>query len=297
VFPPKPHDQRLDLNRQLVGLPVRPAAAIGQADGAEVLVSLEDLVAGLARDVELAAQHRHLLAAQKAGHEPNTLIHLGTLLPRHFALPQSAEVLPMCPERTVTHPSGRALVSSGVSGLLFQSAGKTAVINGKGLRDGNAMQSAGERVATSGATRTGEITIREIVESYIAEYAGRDTTRVQRLTWWLGRLGGVTLADLCDDQIYIALHDLAAQRGRYVAGVDADGKPIYKSKRAPLGPATINRNAAALGAVLTWSVKRRIASRGWDSLQAPRAPAREQRARPVPVERGMGRAACRVQAV
>jgi integrase len=91
------------------------------------------------------------------------------------------------------------------------------------------------------------------------------TTRPQRLGWWVAKLGGITLADLCDDQIYFALQDLAAQRGRFFAGVDADGKPIYKSKRGPLSPATINRYAAALGAVLTWSVKRRIAPRGWDN--------------------------------
>src|SRR5215831_424275 len=108
VLAPQPHDQRLDLNRQLVGLPVGPAAAVGQADRSEILVALKDLIAGLARDIELAAEHCHLLAAEEAGHEPDAFIHLGTLLPRHFALPQSAEVLPMCPERTVTHLSGRA---------------------------------------------------------------------------------------------------------------------------------------------------------------------------------------------
>src|SRR5262249_48543580 len=108
VLTPEPHDQRLDLDRELVGLPVGPAAAVGQADGAEVLVTLKDLVAGLGRDAELAAKDCHLLAAEEAGHNPDAFIHLGTLLPRHFALPQSAEVLPMCPERTVTHLSGRA---------------------------------------------------------------------------------------------------------------------------------------------------------------------------------------------
>jgi hypothetical protein len=55
-------DQALDLHRQLVGLPVRPATAISQPRDPAVLVALEDLVPGLARDIELAAQHRHLLA-------------------------------------------------------------------------------------------------------------------------------------------------------------------------------------------------------------------------------------------
>src|SRR5207302_2348279 len=80
----------------------------GQSFEPAVLVALEDLVTGLARDIELAAQRRHLLALEQSGHESETFIHLVTLLPRHFALPQSPEVLPMSPEQTVTPVSGRA---------------------------------------------------------------------------------------------------------------------------------------------------------------------------------------------
>jgi hypothetical protein len=98
ALPLELHDQPLDLKGQLVGLPVGPSAAIGQSFEPAVLIPLEDLVAGLARDIELPAQGRHLLAVEQPGDEPQTLIHLVTLLPRHFALPQSAEVLPMCPE-------------------------------------------------------------------------------------------------------------------------------------------------------------------------------------------------------
>jgi len=76
VLAPQAHNQRLDLDRQLVRLPVRPTAAVGQADGAEVLVTLKDLVASLARDIDLAAQDCHLLAAQKPGHKPDAFIHL-----------------------------------------------------------------------------------------------------------------------------------------------------------------------------------------------------------------------------
>jgi hypothetical protein len=46
---------------------------------------------------------------EKPGHEPETFIHLATLLPRHFALPRKGpKVLPMCPESGVTLLSGRA---------------------------------------------------------------------------------------------------------------------------------------------------------------------------------------------
>src|SRR6266540_582215 len=97
-FPLELHDQLLDLKGQLVRLPVGPATAIGQSFKPAILVALEDLVAGLARDIELAAQRRHLLAFQQSRYESKSLIHLVTLLPGHFALPQSAEVLPMCSE-------------------------------------------------------------------------------------------------------------------------------------------------------------------------------------------------------
>ena len=98
VLTPESHDERFHLHRQLIGMPVGASAAVGQPDDATVLVALVDLVAGLARDIEFPAEHRHFLAAQQPGHEPEPLIHLGTLLPRHIALRQSAEVLPMSPE-------------------------------------------------------------------------------------------------------------------------------------------------------------------------------------------------------
>jgi hypothetical protein len=49
------NDQLLDLERQPVGMAVGPSAAIGQPVEAAILVPLEDLLAGPARDIELAA--------------------------------------------------------------------------------------------------------------------------------------------------------------------------------------------------------------------------------------------------
>lgn len=99
----------------------------------------------------------------------------------------------------------------------------------------------------------------------MAEYKGRDETRGQRVGWWHARLTGITLEQLTDDDVFFALEDLAVKHGRYWAGLDADGKPIYKAKGKPLAPATLNRYSAALGAVLSWSIKRRIAPKGWDN--------------------------------
>lgn len=103
----------------------------------------------------------------------------------------------------------------------------------------------------------------DLIDLYMAHYAGRDTTRVQRLGWWKAKLASVTLQDLSDDHVHAALEDLAQQHARYFAGKDADGNAIHKAKRKPLAPATINRYAASLAAVITWAIKKRIAPKGY----------------------------------
>jgi integrase len=112
--------------------------------------------------------------------------------------------------------------------------------------------------------RDATVTVSELIDAYMVEYAGRDTTRSQRLRFWQVRLGALTLTDLIDDDhIHSALEDLSMRRGNYFAGWDADGRPIYKAKRKSLSPGTINRYHAALSAVFTWAIKKRIAPRGW----------------------------------
>lgn len=119
----------------------------------------------------------------------------------------------------------------------------------------------GQRCAI--ATRDGRVSVRELASAYMAEYAGRDTSRVQRLSFWVSVLGDVPLADLNDDLVFDALEDLAARRSRYFAGRDALGQPILKQKRQRLSPATINRYQAALSALLSWVQRNRIAPRDW----------------------------------
>lgn len=113
--------------------------------------------------------------------------------------------------------------------------------------------------------RDGSIPLRELIDAYMAAYDGRDGSRHQRLTWWYAKLGSVSLNELTDDAVFYALEDLAAQRSRYFAGEDADGRPIFKAKRKPMAPATINRYAAALASVLTWATRKRITPRGWEN--------------------------------
>ena len=111
--------------------------------------------------------------------------------------------------------------------------------------------------------RAGGITLADLIDLYMAHYAGRDGTRTQRLSWWVGQVGSVTLQDLTDDHVHAAIEGLAMQHSRYFAGKDADDRPIYKAKRKPLAPATLNRYSASLAAVITWAIKRRIAPKGY----------------------------------
>src|SRR6059058_529791 len=92
-------DGLLDLEGELAGMPVGPSGAIRQAIQPTVLVTTEDLVAGLAGDPELPAQHRHLLPVEPTGHKPKPFVHLVTLLPRHLRTPRKCrKVSPMSPE-------------------------------------------------------------------------------------------------------------------------------------------------------------------------------------------------------
>ena len=111
--------------------------------------------------------------------------------------------------------------------------------------------------------RDGAITIKALIDLYMTHYAGRDTTRQQRLSWWESQVGAIALQDLSDDHVHAALESLTQQRSKFYAGKDADGKPIYKAKRKPLTPATINRYSASLAAVITWAIKKRIAPKGY----------------------------------
>lgn len=113
-------------------------------------------------------------------------------------------------------------------------------------------------------SRAGSLLIPELVDLYMSQYAGRDPTRLQRLTWWSERLQGLRLDEVSDDHIHDALEALAADPARYWAGKDASGKPIYKAKRRPMAPATVNRYCASIAAVFTWAIRKRVAPKGWD---------------------------------
>src|SRR4029078_2279049 len=91
-----PHNQLLDLERKLIGAPVRPSRSICQSFQTAVVIAADDLVTGLARDAEFAAQRRYLLAIQNPRTEFETLVHAVALLPRHLRSPRKGQKCNPC---------------------------------------------------------------------------------------------------------------------------------------------------------------------------------------------------------
>src|ERR1700721_1290591 len=108
----------LHLKGKLVSVAIGTPASVGQPLHPAFLITIEDLVAGLARNAELPAQIRHRLASQSPSHELNSFIHDRTLLPRHpLSSPTKRgkcnlcvryDLLPMC---RVVHSCLRGLES------------------------------------------------------------------------------------------------------------------------------------------------------------------------------------------
>src|SRR3984957_10707656 len=101
-------DEVFDLERKLVGVAIRTSASVREPLHAAFLITIEDLIAGLAGDAKLPAKFRHRLARQPASHKLPSFIHCRTLLPRHRSLPLREKVSPMCPVQCVTYVSGRS---------------------------------------------------------------------------------------------------------------------------------------------------------------------------------------------
>src|SRR5687768_8969256 len=84
-------DRLLDDHRQLIRVAMRPTAAIREALHANLPISLVNLVACFTGNPELLAQRHHRLALEQTGHEPKSLVHHVTLLPRHGPSLREAE--------------------------------------------------------------------------------------------------------------------------------------------------------------------------------------------------------------
>jgi len=118
-----------------------------------------------------------------------------------------------------------------------------------------ARPSAVVRPLASGPNLRGTLTLREVIDGYMAAYTGLDHSRTHRLAFWSEALGELRIGELDSDHVADALELLAQQPAqRWVA---KRGEPRAKS------PSTLNRYRQALAAVLTWARHRRLTPKGW----------------------------------
>lgn len=118
----------------------------------------------------------------------------------------------------------------------------------------------GGAVAISGAAAA-ELTLRALIDRYMAEYAGRDHSRSSRTAWWVERLGDRKVLELTDSDVFDVLEAYAEAPARRYMGRDADGRPIYRSLGGKPSASSVNRRHAALSAVFSWAKRRRVLPR------------------------------------
>jgi len=112
--------------------------------------------------------------------------------------------------------------------------------------------------------RSGDITVSEAIDRYMASYEGRDPTRPSQMLWWQAEIGQLKLNMVDQDHIFFAIEKLSKKSPRYFAGKDADGNPIFKAKSKSYAPATLNRYVASIGALFTWCIRKRLVPKKWE---------------------------------
>ena len=115
------------------------------------------------------------------------------------------------------------------------------------------------------AARPQALTVREVIDRYMAQYAGRDVTRSQRLSAWLAMIGDFTLEHVDSDLVHAGRAELATKPPLVFVGLDHLGQQIFKIKgRAKVKTgATLNRYMVAIAAVFTWAVEQRLTPKAW----------------------------------
>jgi integrase len=107
------------------------------------------------------------------------------------------------------------------------------------------------------------LTVAELVDLYLARYAGRDASRVHYLQQWCALIGEQRVATLDADTIALALAAFAAQPARRYLGRD---KTTGQARWKDLGlrsPATLNRLRSSLSAALRYGKRQRWTPKGW----------------------------------
>lgn len=115
------------------------------------------------------------------------------------------------------------------------------------------------------AARPEALTVRQVIDRYMAQYAGRDGTRVQRLSSWQAMIGDFTLEQVDSDLIHAGRAELATKPPLVFVGLDHLGCQIFKVKNRAKSKstATLNRYMVAIAAVFTWAIEQRLTPKGW----------------------------------
>lgn len=71
------------------------------------------------------------------------------------------------------------------------------------------------------------MTVRELIDRYMARYAGSDTTRAQRLAAWSAMIGDFTLEQVDSDLMHERRAELATAPPLVYMGVDHAANKIF----------------------------------------------------------------------
>jgi len=113
--------------------------------------------------------------------------------------------------------------------------------------------------------RPQNLSVHELIERYMSSYAGRDSTRVQRLAAWQRMAGSFTL-EQCDIDLMKAARDEIARTPAYIyKGRDHRGESVHalKHRDKPMNAATVNRYLASISAVFTWAIEQDLTPKGF----------------------------------
>jgi integrase len=125
------------------------------------------------------------------------------------------------------------------------------------------------------------IEFRSLVDAYMAQYSGRDSSLPTRLAWWVAHFGDRLVHEITDDDVHAALELLANEPATTYVGRLPSGKPILRPKKGKRSAATINRYHVSLGALLKFAQRKRLLPKGWQnpSHQVERQPEDNARVR------------------
>ena len=109
-------------------------------------------------------------------------------------------------------------------------------------------------------------TLAELIDAFMANYAGHDRGIGTPLSFWHAAFGARDAAEISADDVADTLAELAFSRRRTYPSRDKAGVQRFKDRgHAARAPATVNRYLTSLGGVYRWARRRRLLPRGFVS--------------------------------